>query len=218
MDQDELVTHVDGARALLADEAARGGQPTDSLCEPPGSGSAVTDSDLAALRAKFPFLKEFSDGFIKANKPDCLMRMETANMKLREAERTKDAEDKLAHNRMNIGVISVDMGLDDGHDNAYLNLKKKTCSKHLPPFLTYIFEFSARLRRCSYYKVSKSARWSVSSWRELLSDQAVACGKGKNSPARSPTSGELRHGGRRPWQIRVFSRLGGAGQSSLKRV
>ncbi len=46
------------------------------------------------------------------------MRMETANMKLREAERTKDADDKLAHNRMNIGVISVDMGLDDRHDNA----------------------------------------------------------------------------------------------------
>jgi hypothetical protein len=118
MDQDELDTHIDGARALLADEVARGGQPMVSLCEPPGSRSAVTDSDLAALRAKFPFLKEFSEGFIKANKPDCLMRMETANMKLREAERTKDADDKLAHNRMNIGVISVDMGLDDRHNNA----------------------------------------------------------------------------------------------------
>jgi hypothetical protein len=118
MDQDELETHVNGARALLADEVARGGQPTASPCEPHGSGSAVTDSDLAALRAKFPFLIEFSDGFIKANKLDCLMRMETANMKLREAERTKDADDKLAHNRMNIGVISVEMGLDDRHNNA----------------------------------------------------------------------------------------------------
>ncbi len=99
MEQDELDTHVDGTRVLFADEAARGGQPTIGPCEPPGPGSAVTDSDLAALRAKFPFLKEFSDSFIKANKPNCLMRMETANMKLREAERTKD---KLAHNRMNI--------------------------------------------------------------------------------------------------------------------
>jgi hypothetical protein len=49
----------------------------------------MTDSDLAALRTKFLFLKEFSNGFIKANKLDCLMRMETANMKLREAERTR---------------------------------------------------------------------------------------------------------------------------------
>ncbi len=69
MEQDELDMHVEGARALLADEAARGGQPTSSPSEPAGTGSAVTDSDLAALRAKFPFLKEFSDGFIKANKP-----------------------------------------------------------------------------------------------------------------------------------------------------
>jgi hypothetical protein len=54
--------------------------------------------------------------------------METANMKLREAERTKDADDKLAHNRMNIGVISVDMGLDDRQDNdrsGHIRKKKK---------------------------------------------------------------------------------------------
>jgi hypothetical protein len=119
MEQDELDTHVEGARALLDDEAARSGPPTSGRNGTTSSGSAVTDSDLAALRAKFPFLKEFSDGFIKANKPDCLMRMETANMKLREAERTKDADDKLAHNRMNIGVISVDMGLDDRQNNDF---------------------------------------------------------------------------------------------------
>jgi hypothetical protein len=126
MEQDELDTHVEGARTLLADEAARSGPPASTQNATANSGSAVTDSDLAALRAKFPFLKEFSDGFIKANKPDCLMRMETANMKLREAERTKDADDKLAHNRMNIGVISVDMGLDDRQDNVRLsrNFKK----------------------------------------------------------------------------------------------
>jgi hypothetical protein len=86
--------------------------------------AAITDSDIAALKAKFPFLREFSDGFIKANKPDCLMRMETTNMKLKEAERAKDADDRLAHNRSNIGVISVDMGLDDRttnlHDGRFL--------------------------------------------------------------------------------------------------
>jgi hypothetical protein len=118
MDQDDLDANIEGARALVDDEAARTGPINHS--EVPASNSALTDSDLAALRAKFPFLKEFSDGFIRANKPACLMRMETANMKLREAERTKDADDKLAHNRMNIGVISVDMGVDDR--DGYLNI------------------------------------------------------------------------------------------------
>ncbi len=136
MEQDELDTHVEGARALLADEVARGGQPTASPSETAGTG---TDSDLAAQRAKFPFLKEFSDGFIKANKPDCLMRMETANMKLREAERTKDTDDKLAHNRMNIGVISVDMGLDDRHDNALFKLFIKKGNVIEPPLPPQIF-------------------------------------------------------------------------------
>jgi hypothetical protein len=86
--------------------------------------SAITDGDLSAIRAKFPVLKEFSDGFIRSNKPDCIMRMETANMKLKEAECAKDADDRLAHNRSNIGVISVDMGLDDRtnvlHDGRFL--------------------------------------------------------------------------------------------------
>jgi hypothetical protein len=121
LDQDELDANIEGARALIDDEAVRSG-PT-VLSEGPAPTSALTDSDLAALRAKFPFLKEFSDGLIRANKPDCLMRMETANMKLREAERTKDADDKLAHNRMNIGVMSVDMGVDDRKGYLILTYK-----------------------------------------------------------------------------------------------
>jgi hypothetical protein len=122
MDPIELSNTLADARELLGDESVRAGPNSgyQARVEP----SAITDSDLVALRAKFPFLKEFSDGFIRANKPDCIMRMETANMKLKEAERAKDADDRLAHNRSNIGVISVDMGLDDRtnvlHDGRFL--------------------------------------------------------------------------------------------------
>jgi hypothetical protein len=70
----------------MQDESIRAGPTT--VPDPALSAPAViTDSDIAALKAKFPFLREFSDRFIKANKPDCLMRMETTNMKLKEAER-----------------------------------------------------------------------------------------------------------------------------------
>jgi hypothetical protein len=122
MDPIELSNTLADARELLGDESVRAGPNSgyQARVEP----SAITDSDLVALRAKFPFLKEFSDGFIRANKADCIMRMETANMKLKEAERAKDADDRLAHNRSNIGVISVDMGLDDRtnvlHDGRFL--------------------------------------------------------------------------------------------------
>ncbi len=66
----------------MQDESIRAG-PT--VVPDPGYpvAAAITDSDIAALKAKFPFLREFSDSFIKANKPDCLMRMETTNMKLK---------------------------------------------------------------------------------------------------------------------------------------
>jgi hypothetical protein len=111
MDPAELSNTLADARELLGDESIRAGPNSGQQAR--STTSAITDSDLVALRAKFPFLKEFSDGFIRANKPDCIMRMETANMKLKEAERAKDADDRLAHNRSNIGVISVDMGLDD---------------------------------------------------------------------------------------------------------
>lgn len=50
--------------------------------------------------------------------------MEATNMKLKEAEQAKDVDDRLAHNRSNIRVILVDMGLDDRtntlHDGRFL--------------------------------------------------------------------------------------------------
>jgi hypothetical protein len=52
----------------------------------------VSNSDLAVLRAKFPFLKDFSDDFVRANKPESLIKLETANVKLKEAKNSKHAE------------------------------------------------------------------------------------------------------------------------------
>ncbi len=117
---EELGTSIINARDGINDEAARSGtrDPAEVF------HNAISDSDVAALRSKFPFLKDFSDNFIRSNKPDSLMKLETANMNLKEAERTKDADDKLAHNRSNIGTICVDMGLDDRttilHDGRFL--------------------------------------------------------------------------------------------------
>jgi hypothetical protein len=96
------------------------------LTRDPASSSScvVSNSDLAALRAKFPFLKDFSDDLIRANKPKSLIKLETANVKLKEAEGTKDADDRLAHNRANIDTICVDMAIDNRtshlHDGRFL--------------------------------------------------------------------------------------------------
>jgi hypothetical protein len=104
LDPADLISTVEDAHDLLSNESVRAGP---GGCQE-HNFAVRSDSDLAALHAKSPFLKEFGDGFIRANKPDCIMKTEMANMKLREAERTKDTEDRLAHNRSNIGVITVD--------------------------------------------------------------------------------------------------------------
>jgi hypothetical protein len=80
-----LANSISEARDLMHDESIRAGPA--GIADPGALVTlAITDSDIAARKAKFPFLREFSDGFIKANKPDCLTRMETTNMKLKEAK------------------------------------------------------------------------------------------------------------------------------------
>jgi hypothetical protein len=59
----------------------------------------MSDQDLAAMRAKFPFLDAFTDNFIRTTPPESLLKMEATTIKMRESERSRDADDKLAANR-----------------------------------------------------------------------------------------------------------------------
>jgi hypothetical protein len=67
------------------------------------------------MRDKFLFLREFSDGFLRASKPENLIKMEATHLKIRELERQKDAEDRLATNKTAQGSKPsiVKEGLDD---------------------------------------------------------------------------------------------------------
>jgi hypothetical protein len=79
MDPAELARAARQSTVLIREEQSHQRQ----FCQDPGvanSSSEITDSDLAAMRAKFPFLAEFSDGFICSTKPDCLLKMETATL------------------------------------------------------------------------------------------------------------------------------------------
>ncbi len=104
---------------LIREELAHQGQgcPDPSL---PGS-SAITHSNLAAMRSKFPFLKDFSDGFIHATKPDCILKMKFTMLKIKESERTRDADDKLAANRAALGTSPkvLKEGIDDRWSNLH---------------------------------------------------------------------------------------------------
>ncbi len=56
-------------------------------------------SNLAAMRAKFPFLDAFTDTFIHTTPSESLLKMEATTIKMRESDRSHDADYKLAANR-----------------------------------------------------------------------------------------------------------------------
>ena len=91
-----------------------------------GGTAGLTDADIEVLRGKFPILRELSSGFIKGLTPTELMNLEKASMKRGQAERFKDAEDKLTTNRQDLGLSATDVkaGVDDRwtrlHDGRFL--------------------------------------------------------------------------------------------------
>ena len=92
------------ARADLDDETNRTRAGFNPSADPArgsggGSTSAMEDLDLEGIRIKFPFLREFSDTFVKSQPLDTLLRMETTSIKVQEFEKSKAASTRLAANR-----------------------------------------------------------------------------------------------------------------------
>jgi hypothetical protein len=113
MDEEDLRTTAASSAEIIQDELSHRRQAVSD----PGSAtiSSITDGDLAAMRAKFPFLRDFSDNFIRTTKPDSILKMETTTMKMKESERTRDADERLAAKRADLGVSvkTVKEGKDD---------------------------------------------------------------------------------------------------------
>jgi hypothetical protein len=88
--------------------------------------SQLSDADIDTLRSRFPILAELSTGFIRGLSATELLSLERASFKQRESEKLKDAEDKLASNRVNLGLSCTEVraGQDDRwarlHDARFL--------------------------------------------------------------------------------------------------
>ncbi len=102
------------AASLFADETAH---QRVADCRDPDFTRVLnmSDQDLAVMQAKFPFLCEFSDTFIKSTPPESLLKMEAPSIKMRESERSRDADHKLAANRaaLSLSAKSIKQGMDD---------------------------------------------------------------------------------------------------------
>ena len=83
--------------------------------------AAMADLDLEGIRVKFPFLREFSDIFVRSQPLDTLLRMETTSIKVHEFEKSKAASSRLAANRDKISstFTSVVAGRDNRWDELH---------------------------------------------------------------------------------------------------
>jgi hypothetical protein len=75
----------------------------------------ITDADIRALKQKFSFLSDYTDTFIRNATPECLVKLESTNLKMREAEKGRDVDERLAQNRMAASSHPKEIGpgLDD---------------------------------------------------------------------------------------------------------
>ncbi len=83
--------------------------------------SQLSDADIDTLRARFPILAELSTGFIRGLSATELLSLERASFKQRESEKLKDAEEKLAANRVNLGLSCTEVRAGQVHRWARLH-------------------------------------------------------------------------------------------------
>ncbi len=91
----ELAANLTPAREDILDTRNRGQNVQPNPMFQPG----ITDADIRALKLKFNFLSDYTDSFIRHATPECLVKLEATNLKMKEAERVRDVDERLAQNR-----------------------------------------------------------------------------------------------------------------------
>jgi hypothetical protein len=110
MDEDEIAEVVVASESLAESEVV-GGRRQVSVNIPPQSDPArkISLEDLAVLKGRFPHLADFSDSFLMSRTTDELLRIESTSMKLRDAERSRDVEDRLHANKTALATKTAEV-------------------------------------------------------------------------------------------------------------
>jgi hypothetical protein len=122
MEEDELEAVVSESETVAASEQAHGrktvenpffAQPND----PASAAGKISADNLAVLKGRFPHLADFSDSFLMSRTTDELLRIESTSMKLKDAERGRDVEDRLHANKS--ALASKVVKVPEGEDNRW---------------------------------------------------------------------------------------------------
>ena len=132
MSEADFTANEDRARDDMQDTRSRGqtahpNHPYNTAQPNPFyQPTTISDADIRALKTKFSFLADYSNEFIRHATPECLVKLESTNLKMREAERVRDVDERLAQNRVAASTHPKEIGpgLDDRcsmlHDARFL--------------------------------------------------------------------------------------------------
>jgi hypothetical protein len=104
MEQPELSQNVGAARNQAdtqpsGNPRSRPGFPASSSDPSSSDQSRISDEDLRVMREKFPMLNDFTEQFLRSRTLDELLRLESTSLRIRDAERAKESEERLAQNK-----------------------------------------------------------------------------------------------------------------------
>lgn len=116
------------AAALAADEFAHSSTAGGIAPDPNSSNALFIDPTfLSCLRKRHAFLGEYSEAVLAGTPLEVLLKLESTSIKLKNLEKSKDSEDKLASNREALTTASV--RIEGGVDNRWNKLHE---SRFLP--------------------------------------------------------------------------------------
>jgi hypothetical protein len=109
------------AEEALQDETNRSRAGFSSGPTPDPGVNQPSNPDLGSIKKKFSFLAEYSDDFISKNGLDTIIKLESTALRLKEAEKGRATEEKLAMNRDELAAttIRVMAGVDNRWDQIH---------------------------------------------------------------------------------------------------
>ena len=122
----DLEDNLRQAEELLLEEREHTGVSFSQVADPGLRAGLLDKSHLELLRKRHPFLNEYSDSMLISTPIDTLLKLENTSIKLKNLEKARDVEEKLATNREALGSnkIQVRAGEDDRwsclHESRFL--------------------------------------------------------------------------------------------------
>ena len=116
----ERLVSAQGMAAIQRSSAPRGTDHREEGLDPAGRSGNISPQDLQVLKEKFPQSAEFSDSFLRSRTMDELLRIESTSLHIKDAERARESEDRLAANKVALQTKFYDVPA--GRDNRWNEL------------------------------------------------------------------------------------------------